>query len=106
MTNFALIVLLVITSGTLFALNRTNQTLRCIMATQSEIATQLNAVQAVLVHVASETTTLLARIEELLALLADGGVVTPELQAAADAVATQAHVVDDLVADPVPPPAP
>lgn len=75
-----------------------------IMATQQELTTKLNAVTDNLKKVGAETTTLLAKVEELKTTIASG-TVTPELQAAVDAVAAQAKVVDDLVPD-APPPAP
>ncbi len=74
-----------------------------IMATQADLVVQLTAIKDNLVKVGGETTTLLAKIDELQALIANAPV-SPELQAAVDAVAAQAKVVDDLVADA--PPAP
>jgi septal ring factor EnvC (AmiA/AmiB activator) len=69
-----------------------------IMATQAELTTQVQAIGATLTKIGTETTALLAKIDELNAVIA-AGTVTPELQAAVDAVAAQAHVVDDLVPD-------
>ena len=69
-----------------------------IMATQAELATQLNTIKTQLVKVGTETTTLLTKIEELKQVVLNQPV-TPELQAAVDAVAAQAKVVDDLVPD-------
>lgn len=73
------------------------------MATQKEIAEQLTAVKDQLTavgvevdKVAGETDTLLAKIKELQEII-DAGSVTPELQAAFDAVKAQAGVVADKV---------
>lgn len=66
------------------------------MATQAEAAVQLKAIGEQMVKVGKETATLLTKIEELKNA---GGDVTPELQAAIDAVAAQAKVVDDMVPD-------
>lgn len=76
-----------------------------IMATQSEAAQQLTSVLAVLDKIGSETTELLAEVEELKAQATN---VSPELQTAIDAVAERAQGIDDLVPDtpaPAPPPA-
>ena len=78
--------------------------LKQIMATQTEIVQELTAVKATLVKVGTETSTLLKRIADLQAVI-DAGAVTPELEAAAKAVADQAKVVDDLVPDAPTPPA-
>ena len=74
-----------------------------IMATQEELAAQLTAATEQAAKIGGETRTLLTRIEELLAQIAAGSVVNPELQAAADALKAQLDVVDGLVADEVPP---
>jgi hypothetical protein len=72
------------------------------MATQQELAEQLGAVTSQLTEigtgvdkVSTETATLLVKVAELEALLAAGNTVTvsPELQAAFDAVKAQADVV-------------
>ena len=70
-----------------------------IMTTQAELATEMAAVQAQLVKIGEETSSLLLNIIELTALVEAGGNITPELQAAVDAVKAQAQVVDDLVPD-------
>lgn len=69
-----------------------------IMATQAELTTVIAANTARLVKIGTETTTLIALVEELRALIAQGNV-TPELQAAVEALAVQVGVVDDLVPD-------
>ena len=75
------------------------------MATQAELATQLNSVKDQLVKIGTETTSLLTKIDELKAVIAAGPAIDPELQTAVDAVVAQAKVVDDLVPD-APAPAP
>ena len=70
----------------------------CIMATQAELTTQLNAVNDQLVKIGTETTALLAAIADLKVQVANAPV-SAELQAAFDKVAAQAKVVDDLVPD-------
>lgn len=69
------------------------------MATQSELAAQLTTVTAQVTKIGGETRTLLTKIQELTDALANQPGVTPELQAAADALAAQVAVVDDLVPD-------
>ena len=71
-----------------------------IMATQAELAAQLTAATEKLKKIGSETTTLLTKVKDLTDIIAGGTIpVTPELQAAADALTAQAGVVDDLVPD-------
>lgn len=89
------------------------------MATQIEIAAELNAVKEKLVaatgritKIGTETDSLLTKIQALEETI-NAGTVSPELQAAFDAVKAQANevetaatTVDDKVADaPTPPPA-
>ncbi len=69
------------------------------MATQAELTVQLTAINAQLVKVGTETTTLLTLIDELKAVIANAPA-SPELTAAVAAVAAQAKVVDDMVPDP------
>ena|SRR5258705_6219516 len=80
-------------------LSLTNERLLKIMATQAELTTQLTAVNDKLKKIGTETTTLLAKIDELKGIIANGPPVAPELQAAVDALSAQAQVVDDLVPD-------
>lgn len=70
-----------------------------IMSTQAELAAQLDELGVQLEKIAAETQSLLDKIDELGAIIAAGGNVTPELQAAFDAVRAQAQVVDDKVPD-------
>ena len=76
-----------------------------LMATQDELKVQLDEMTAQADKIGGETRTLLTRIEDLLVQLANAANVTPELQAAADALKAQLTVVDELVPDaPEPPP--
>ena len=75
------------------------------MATQEEITAQLTETAATLDKIGTETTSLLERITELLAIIANTPEASPELQAAADALKIKAETVDALVEDlPTPPP--
>lgn len=77
------------------------------MATQSELSAQLKATTAKVEKIGTETRTLLTLVDDLKAALANQTGVTPELQAAADALDAQVAVVDELVPDlPTPPPTP
>lgn len=80
-----------------------NSKLEKIMATQAELITQINNINQQLTKVGQETSTLLTKIDELKQVIA-AGPVSPELQAAVDALAHQAQVIDDLVPDTVPTP--
>ncbi len=73
------------------------------MATQAELTAQIKANTDKLVKIGTETSTLLQKITDLTDIIANGPV-TPELQAAVDALTAQAQVVDDMVVDA--PPAP
>ncbi len=75
-----------------------------IMLSQADLIVQVKAATDQLVKIGTETTTLLQKITDLTAIIA-AGPVTPEMQAAVDALTAQAQVVDDLVPD-APPPAP
>ena len=73
---------------------------RKIMATQEEVTAALVAAKQQVDKIGTETRTLLTRITELLAQIANqGDSVTPELQAAVDDLKAQLQVVDDLVPD-------
>lgn len=69
-----------------------------IMATQVELTAQIQAATDKLTKIGSETKSLLKKIDDLMAVIANGPV-SPELQAAADALSAQADVVDALVPD-------
>lgn len=69
------------------------------MATQAEIVVQLNATSAKLDKIGTETQSLLTKIQELLAIIANLPDASPELVAAADALRIKADTVDALVED-------
>lgn len=69
-----------------------------IMATQKELAAAIDAANEKLKKIGTETTTLLGKIDDLQKQIASNPV-SPELQAAVDALVAQAQVVDDLVPD-------
>lgn len=75
-----------------------NLKLEKIMATQQELAQQLNDIGTQLGKVDTEVQNLLAKIADLEAQLQNAQV-TPELQAAFDAVKIAAQKVDDEVPD-------
>lgn len=70
-----------------------------IMASQAELAAQVTAATEKLTKIGVETSTLITKVSDLEAIIAAGGDVSPELQAAVDALVAQAKVVDDLVPD-------
>jgi hypothetical protein len=71
-----------------------------IMSTQTEAAAQLQTVLATLAKVKEESTGLLVEIATLKDLAANAAqAVSPELQAAIDAVAVAAGAIDALVPD-------
>ncbi len=75
------------------------------MASNSELAADLKAVQDQVDKVGAETTATLAKVGELEALLANQpGGTSPEVDAAMAALKASVKVVDDLVADPAAPP--
>jgi len=71
--------------------------------TQTEATAALTKTNETLVKVSNETDSLLKEIETLKAELAAaggaGGTITPELEAAINAVDTRANAIDQLVAD-------
>ena len=75
------------------------QRLESIMATQAEAAAQLATIAGTLDKVSGETTALLNEVQTLKDAAANAGNVTPELQAAIDAVASRAAAIDALVPD-------
>ncbi len=77
-----------------------------IMKTQAELVQVLNAVNeqqkktvTEIQGVQTEVNTLNDKIIELQKIIEAGGTVSPELEAAVDAVQTQAQVVDDAIPD-------
>lgn len=89
------------TDRVLTALNHLSRKVDRIMATQAQIAAELTTLKDQLVKVGNETTTLIQKVADLEAAIANGPV-TPELQAAFDAVKAQVQAVDDLVPDAAP----
>lgn len=69
-----------------------------VMATQAELVVEVNALKDQVTKIGTETSTLLTKINDLLAIIAAGPVST-ELQAAVDSLKAQVQVVDDLVPD-------
>lgn len=69
------------------------------MGTQSQLATDLNAVTAQLAKIGTESSKTLQKVTDLEAAIANAGNTTPEVDAALAALKTQAQVVDDLVPD-------
>lgn len=79
-------------------LARINWKLDKIMATEAELAAQLQDNTAQIQKIGTETRSLLDKVQQLLDQIASAQV-SPELQAAADGVKAQLQVVDDLVPD-------
>lgn len=76
-----------------------------IIMTQQELTQIINAITAQVGKIKEESTATLAKLSELQEIINNQGGVSPELQAAVDALKAQVQVVDDLVADaPVVPP--
>lgn len=73
-----------------------------ILMKQSEGAAALVAVATTLDKVSGETTQLLVEVQTLKDLLGQADEVSPELQAAIDAVASRAAAIDALVPDATP----
>ena len=76
------------------------------MATQAELTQQIATLTTQVSKIGTETASLLTQVTDLQAIIANGPAVSPELQAAVDALAARIRVVDELVPDaPVPTPA-
>lgn len=76
-----------------------------IMATQAELAQAVNQISTQVGKIKDETSGLQQKITDLENAVGNQDNVSPELQAAVDALKAQVQVVDDLVADvPAPPP--
>lgn len=80
-------------------LRRINFKLKNIMATQQEIAQQLTTLTAQIVKIGTETSITLQKVADLEAALGNQEGVTPELQAAFDALKLSIQNVDDLIPD-------
>ena len=74
-----------------------------IIMTEAELAQKLTETTAQVQKIGTETQTLIDKVAELTELLANGDEVSPEVQAAMDALSAQVGVVDGLVADITPP---
>lgn len=89
-----------------YSLARANRLLEDVMTTQNELVTQITALTATVAKIGTETTFLKESVAALQTQLAEaggaGGTITPELQAAVEALAAQIQVVDALVPDAVP----
>lgn len=70
-----------------------------IMTTQAELTQGLTDLTAQVVKIGTETTTLVQKVADLETVLASQQDVSPELQAAFDALKAQVTVVDGLVPD-------
>jgi len=73
-----------------------------IMASQEQLAADLNALTAQVAHIGSETSATLQKVVELEAALAAAGATTPEVDAALAALKAQAQATDELVPDAAP----
>ena len=71
------------------------------MATQNELATELSTVTAAVQKIGVETSATLQKVADLEAALANGGMTSPEVDAAVAALKAQVQVVDDLIPDAV-----
>ena len=77
-----------------------NEIKELIMATEAEITGLLTAATAQLQKIATESAATLQKVTDLETIIASMGTnVTPELQAAVDALRAQVQLVDDLVPD-------
>lgn len=76
-----------------------HQKLDKIMSTQTELAAQVQAIGTQVAKIGEESKITLQKVTDLEFALANQDNVSPELQAAVDALKQQVQVVDDLVAD-------
>lgn len=74
-------------------------TLEKIMATQAQLADDLNKLNDQIKKIGAETSKTLQKVTDLEALLKAGGNTTPEVDAAMAAAKTSAQAADDLVPD-------
>lgn len=81
------------------ALESIHQKLNTIMATQAELAAQLNEVTTQVGKIKTETQATLTKVSELEAALANQDNVSPELQTAFDNLKAQVIAVDELIPD-------
>lgn len=85
-----------VNTDTLTALNQLKE---LIMATQEELAADIANVTAQVTKIGTETSTLLQKVTDLQTIIDSQGGVSPQLQAAVDALKAQVQVVDNLVPD-------
>ena len=71
--------------------------------TQAELAAELTAVKEQVTKIGSETSALKQNVSDLEVALGNQTNVSPEVQAAFDALKAQVQTVDDLVPDALPP---
>lgn len=72
---------------------------RIIMTTQQELAQQLTETTAKIDKIGGETRSLLTKIQELTDAVNNAGNVSPEVEAALQALKAQVDIVDSLVPD-------
>lgn len=70
-----------------------------IMSNQSDITAQLNSLTAQVSKIGTETSATLQKVVDLQAIIDSGSDVSPEVQAAIDALKVQVQKTDDLVPD-------
>jgi hypothetical protein len=70
-----------------------------IVTTQAELAADLTAVKDQITKIGAETTATLQKVADLETALGNAGNVSPEVQAAFDALKASVQAVDDLVPD-------
>jgi SpoU rRNA methylase family enzyme len=103
MNELTLLITVVILIFTMIINYKSNKLMRKahqMSKTQEEARIQIEANTVVLLKIQTETGTLLTKIEELLAIINGGNIpVTPELEAAINALEAQVTVVDELVPD-------
>lgn len=80
-------------------LNELDNQLKEIMAKQSDLAQEMATITAQVAKIGEESKATLQKVADLEAALASQDNVTPELQAAFDALKSQVTVVDDLIPD-------
>jgi ABC-type transporter Mla subunit MlaD len=67
--------------------------------TMDELAAELAAVTAAVAKIGTETSATLQKVADLEAALAAGGMTSPEVDAALDALKAQVNLVDSLIPD-------
>ncbi len=80
-------------------LDRLDTLERTIMSSQADLAVALDAATAKVTKIGGETRKLLTKIQELTDAIANGGPVTPEVEAKLAALNEQLGIVDGLVDD-------